>query len=335
MKIYYSPEYVGAAYGFDTTRKAGWIADSLTDRPIDGVELLAPPPLTPDELERVHDPEYIEAVRTGELRYLAESQGFDWDPALWRMVLASNGGVLAAARAALDDGVAGSLSSGLHHAKRDRGDGFCTFNGLVVAAKTLLDESVARSVLILDLDAHCGGGTAQLVDRDPRIWHEDVSVDAFDHYSGHTNSALWEVDQAEDYLLTVRQAVAQADRIGPFDLCLYNAGMDPYERCGIGGLEGVTAEVLEQREQIVFDWCRQRGLPVAFAMAGGYVGSRLDQTTLVDLHRLTLTKGAIATTRVRSRDLQVSGTARQPTGPHPTSGTFDMWPEPVDIADPH
>ncbi|WP_137876273.1 hypothetical protein [Rhodococcus sp. Q] len=298
MKIYYSPDYVGAAYSFDTTRKAEWVADSLTDRPIGGVELLAPPPLTSADLERVHDREYVEAVRTGEPAYLAESQGFDWDPALWSMVLASCGGVLAAARSALEDGVAGSLSSGLHHAKRDRGDGFCTVNGLVVAAKTLLAEGVVGSVLILDLDAHCGGGTAELIDHDPRIWHEDVSVNGFDRYSGHSNSALWDVDHVEDYLLTVRRAVAQADRIGSFDLCLYNAGMDPYQGCGIGGLDGITAEVLEHRERIVFDWCRQRRLPVAFVLAGGYVGSGLGQRTLVDLHRLTLTEGARATTLV-------------------------------------
>ncbi|GBF17764.1 acetoin utilization protein AcuC [Rhodococcus sp. Br-6] len=298
MKVYYSPDYVGAAYGFDTTRKAAWIADSLVHRPIDGVELLAPPPLTAGDLERVHDREYVRAVRTGEPSYLAESQGFAWDPALWPMVLASNGGVLAAARNALDDGVAGSLSSGLHHAKRDRGDGFCTFNGLVVAAKTLLDEGAVSSVLILDLDAHCGGGTAQLIDRDPRIWHEDVSVSAFDHYSGHTNSAPWDVDHADDYLLAVKQAVAQADRLGPFDLCLYNAGMDPYQGCGVGGLDGITAEILAQREQNVFDWCRQRRIPIAFVLAGGYIGSRLDQTTLVDLHRLTVAEGARMPIRV-------------------------------------
>ena len=156
MKLYYSPDYVGAAYGFDTTRKAGWIVDSLTDHPIDGVELHTPTPLQRIDLERVHDGEYIDAVRTGDPLELAESQGFDWDPALWPMVCSSNGGVLDAARSALDDGVAGSLSSGLHHAKRDRGDGFCTFNGLVVAAKALLAEGRIGSVLILDLDAHCG-----------------------------------------------------------------------------------------------------------------------------------------------------------------------------------
>lgn len=298
MKVYYSDDYVGAAYGFDTTRKAAWIANSLSSNPIGGIELVEPDPLALDELERVHDPEYVQAVRTGEPSDLAESQGFDWDPALWPMVLASNGGVLAAARSALADGVAGSLSSGLHHAKRDRGDGFCTFNGLAIAAKTLLAEGAVSSVLVLDLDAHCGGGTAELVDRDPRIRHEDVSVSPFDSYAGHSNSALWDVDRAEDYLLTVEQAVAQADRIGSFDLCLYNAGMDPYQGCAIGGLEGITVEALARRERIVFEWCRRRGLPVAFVLAGGYVGSRLDQSELVYLHRLTLAEAARTTSRL-------------------------------------
>lgn len=288
MKLFYSPDYVGAAHSFDTTRKAGWIAESLSDRPIGGVELLAPTPLTIDDIVRVHDADYIRAVRTGDVPRLAESQGFDWDPALWPMVLASNGGVLAAARSALDDGVAGSLSSGLHHAKRDGGAGFCTFNGLVIAAKALLDEGAVRSVLILDLDAHCGGGTAELIDGDSRIWQEDVSVDLYDGYAGRANSALWEVDRAGDYLDVVGHSLAQAELSGSFDLCLYNAGMDPFQGCAIGGLDGITAEVLAERERMVFDWCRRRGLPVAFALAGGYVGPGLGQDELVGLHRLTI-----------------------------------------------
>jgi len=78
-------------------------------------------------------------------------------------------------------------------------------------------------------------------------------------------------------------------RRGPhFDLCLYNAGMDPFEGCDTGGLTGITSETLLARERLVFDWCRDRNLPIAFVLAGGYVGSRLDEQGLVDLHRLTL-----------------------------------------------
>src|SRR5687768_495720 len=101
LPIYYSSDYTLAGYAFDTTRKSALVADSLREQPIPGVRLVEPRPLTADELADVHAPAYVEAVRTGEPRALAESQSFDWDPGLWRMVCATNGGAVAAALAAL------------------------------------------------------------------------------------------------------------------------------------------------------------------------------------------------------------------------------------------
>jgi hypothetical protein len=69
--------------------------------------------------------------------------------------------------------------------------------------------------------------------------------------------------------------------------------MDPFEGCDTGGLEGITREMLATRERLVFEWCRARDLPVAFVLAGGYLGPGLDVAGLVDLHRLTLA-GALA-----------------------------------------
>jgi acetoin utilization deacetylase AcuC-like enzyme len=294
VRVYYSPEYVGSGYAFDTTRKARWIADSLSESPVPGLELTAPDPLTREQVARVHDSAYVRAVETGVPRSLAESQGFDWDPGLWLMVLASNGGAVAAALAALQQGVAGSLSSGLHHARHGRGAGFCTFNGLVIAARAALAAG-AESVLILDLDAHCGGGTASLIKDDPRVWQIDVSVNGYDKYSATERVWLDIVRQAADYLPAVRRALDEAARRGPrFGLCLYNAGMDPYEGCSTGGKPGITREVLVLREHMVFDWCRSRGLPIAFVLAGGYISPRLDERGLVDLHRLTLSFAAKA-----------------------------------------
>ena len=68
--------------------------------------------------------------------------------------------------------------------------------------------------------------------------------------------------------------------------------MDPFEGCDIGGLPGITSEILAARERLVFEWCRERELPIAFVLAGGYVGDRLDEAGLVDLHRLTLSAAA-------------------------------------------
>jgi len=288
VRLFYSPDYARAGYAFDTTRKAQWIADSLSASPMPGIELLEPDPLSREQVAEVHDPAYVRAVETGEPRELAESQGFGWDPGLWRMVLASNGGAVAAARAALEDGVSGSLSSGLHHARYGNGAGYCTFNGLVLAARAALAAG-ARSVLVLDLDAHCGGGTASLIAAEPRIRQADVSVDGFDHYQGTGQASLVMVEQSVEYLPAVQRVLGEVDWQGQkFDLCLYNAGMDPYEGCPTGGLAGISRQILADRETMVFQWCAGRKLPVAFVLAGGYVGPGLDQVGLVSLHRLTL-----------------------------------------------
>jgi acetoin utilization deacetylase AcuC-like enzyme len=227
VRVYYSPGYVGSAYAFDTTRKARWVADSLSEVPVPGIELAAPGPLTREQVAAVHELGYVRAIETGLPRDLAESQGFGWDPGLWPMVLLSNGGVVAAALAALQQRVAGSLSSGLHHARRGSGAAFCTFNGLVIAAREALAAG-AGSVLILDLDAHCGGGTAALIQDDPRIWQIDVSVTDYDGYSSSGRVWLDIVQQGAEYLAAVQRGLDEADRRGPrFGLCLYNAGMDP------------------------------------------------------------------------------------------------------------
>ena len=285
MKVFYSPDYVASGTSFDTTRKAGWITESLAKKPIAGVELIAPEPLSLDQIAAVHDRAYVEAVHSGKPKDLAQSQGFDWDPGMWRAAAASNGGVVAAARSALKEGVSGSLSSGLHHARRECGAAYCTFNGLVIAAATVIAEGTG-SVLIIDLDAHCGGGTHSMIEETDRIQQVDISVNAVDAYWMNHGNSLDLVRDAEKYLPTIRERLDGITR--SFDLILYNAGMDPDERCQVGGLSGINAGMLRRREQIVFEWAKSRNTPIAFVLAGGYSGTDLPQDELVRLHRMTI-----------------------------------------------
>lgn len=288
MKLFFSPDYVRSGHAFETMRKSQWIVESLRREPIGGIDLLGPDPLSETQLCEVHDPSYVTAVRTGEPRALAESQGFPWDPSLWSMVCASNGGVVAAALAAIAEGVAGSLSSGLHHAARGRGAGFCTFNGLALGVRAARAAG-AGAILVLDLDAHCGGGTHSLVADDPQVWQLDIAVSPFDTYALTARTTLDLVRDAARYLVVLRSRLQVLEAEAPaFDLCLYNAGMDPFEGCSIGGLRGITRSILEERERFVFDWCGRRRIPVAFVLAGGYLGPGLDEPGLVALHRLTL-----------------------------------------------
>lgn len=293
MRLFYGPDYVLSAAEFDTTRKAAWVAASLVERPIPGVEPVAPAPLTAEDVALVHDPAYIEAVMTGVPRSLAETNGFGWDAGLAAMVLASNGGVVAACLEALaTGGVSGSLSSGLHHARRARGEGFCTFNGLALGVRAAQRAGAGR-VLIVDLDAHCGGGTWELLGRDPAVEQLDVAVSGFDRY---TPSGRWTLDlvtQATDYLPVIADRLRGVDRRATdYDLVLYNAGMDPYERCVVGGLDGIDATILRERERMVFQWVRGHEWPVAFVLAGGYARDPEGRRDLVALHRATIEAAA-------------------------------------------
>ena len=195
-----------------------------------------------------------------------------------------------AAPAAIRDGVAGSLSSGLHHARRDHGAGYCTFNGLALAA--LHAAADGRRVLILDLDAHCGGGTHSLVAGDPRIVQVDVSTNGFDSYLPAGANTLDLITVAGDYLPMVTRRLDEVTTAG-FDLVLYNAGMDAHEHGG-GGVPGIKHDVLRVRERLVFEWAARLRIPIAFVLAGGYTSTRLDVDGLVGLHRLTIAAAAAA-----------------------------------------
>ncbi|NMC81276.1 MAG: hypothetical protein GYA63_00270, partial [Armatimonadetes bacterium] len=243
-----------------------------------------PRSVTSEELYQVHDKDYVDAVRTGYPRCLACSQGFEWDEGFWRMACATTGGVVDAALSALNDGVAGTLSSGIHHARYERGAGFCTFNGLALACVEARKR--VNRVLIIDLDAHCGGGTNSLIREMPGVYQFDVSTSSFDAYDDSEHGELHCVQSATEYLSVLRNGLAHLDKRPAFDLVLYNAGMDPFNSGSEG--DAVTEGVLRERDEMVFQWCRCRGIPAAFTLAGGYTGYRMGMPDLVGLHRITI-----------------------------------------------
>jgi len=286
--VYYSKDFVLSRDAFDTTRKAAWIAASLDKDPIPGVRLCSPKSVTLADAQHVHSENYLRALQTGQPAALASSSKINWDSGLLPMALSASGGMLAAGKSALKEGVSGCLASGFHHAKRDRGDGFCTLNGLAITAHALA-EGNRDHILIVDLDAHCGGGTNSLIQNHPRLWQVDVSVMPYDDYVPGERCIKETVVDARHYLKTVWRCLQQAEAEWPlFSLCLYNAGMDVHQDCKIGGLAGMDEFIITLREEMVFQWCGERGIPIAYALAGGYTGGKMTRERLVDLHRLTL-----------------------------------------------
>jgi len=293
MPVFWSEDYIASAEEFDTTRKSGWITESLRVHAIPDIVIVDPGIASENDLAMVHDRRYIEAIKTGHPRSLAISQGFDWDPGLWTMACAHTNGMVAAALYAFQHRTnAGSLSSGQHHAGRDSGAGFCTFNGIALAAFKAV-QAGARRVLIIDLDAHCAGGTHSLIASHTRIMQLDIAVNPFDSYTPCKPCLFEYVERARDYLPILERRLHQiSGRNEKFDLCIYYAGMDPYEDCHIGGLPGITFEILKQREERVFGWCSENNIPVAFGIGGGYIDDKFSKQTLITLHRLTVEAAA-------------------------------------------
>ncbi|MEX1106150.1 MAG: hypothetical protein WEB78_08130 [Ilumatobacteraceae bacterium] len=288
MRVFHDAAYNDTGLTIETTRKATEIARSLIDRPIDRVEIVSPAVCRRDEIEAVHAPSYVDAVFTGRPRSLAASNTIGWDDRLAGAVCASTGGVRDATLQALaTGGVAGSLSSGLHHASWASGSGYCTFNGLVVAAHAALAAG-ARRVLVLDLDAHCGGGTAGLIDGLDGVEQVDVSVSPFDRYESRPDARLVLCD-GSNYLEVVERELAAITAPDEIDLVLYNAGMDPHGLAG--GDPDIDDDVLLAREHLVFGWAASHRLPTAWVLAGGYTHG-LTMAELVDLHRITIRAAA-------------------------------------------
>jgi acetoin utilization deacetylase AcuC-like enzyme len=264
-------------------RKFALVADRLRDEA--AFEIVAPEPVTRDDLLRVHTPEYITAIETGEPSTLAESQKFPWSPALYPSVLLTNGGVLAAARKALDTGVSGALASGFHHSCHDHGEGFCTFNGLVVALDKLKSEGRIESAAILDMDLHYGNGTATLAATRPWIfalsiygndyWQNETFRDVrkLHHKDGENHRSVPIVPtggpDGAHLLDLMENNLEQLLSQGKPDLLLYQAGADPYREDPYSPLD-LSHDDLKARDRRVFEFARSHGIPVAWVLAGGY-----------------------------------------------------------------
>ncbi len=235
---------------------------------------VAPAPLARDaDLARAHDPAYLGAVAGCALDARAERRlGFPQSPQLVRRSQASVGGTLAAARWALAHGLGVSLAGGTHHAFGDRGEGFCVYNDLVVAARTLLDEGAVGRVLVVDLDVHQGNGTAAICAGDERV--VTYSVHGARNYPFVKEASDLDVpldDGTDDaaYLEALERTLPPLFAAVAPDLVLYQGGVDVLEGDRFGRLTLTEAGVVA-RDRTVAELCRAAGAPLVTTLGGGY-----------------------------------------------------------------
>lgn len=248
------------------------------------VQLRQADPASDGELALVHTPGYIQSIADGSVDpAILREIGFPWSPAMAERARRSVGATIAACRMALRDGVAGNIAGGTHHASADRGGGFCVFNDAAVAARLMQAERRRQGrslqVAVVDLDVHQGNGTAKIFRDDPTVF--TLSMHGQKNFPFRKERSDLDVDLPDDcrddeYLQALEQALDDLGRRVDPGLVVYLAGADPHEGDRLGRLK-LTWDGLEARDRRVFDWAWQRGIPLAFAMAGGY-GTRMEDT---------------------------------------------------------
>ena len=296
MRVFYSDQFVlplPEGHRFPMAKYA-LLRNALAS--IDGVRLCSAPAARDAELALAHGAAYIEAVRSGGLSAAQQREiGFPWSMAMAERARRSVGATIAAARAALAEGVAANLAGGTHHAGADKGSGFCVFNDTAVAARLLQAEQrdCGRSlrVAVIDLDVHQGNGTAAIFGDDASVF--TLSIHGARNFPFRKERSDLDVELPDGcgdapYLAALDTALAElwrrhADALP--GLVFYLAGADPLAGDRLGRLS-LSLEGLRERDRRVFEAVRERGIPLALAMAGGY-GRIIEHTVQAQVATLT------------------------------------------------
>jgi len=232
-----------------------------------------PDPLTDEEILSVHDSDYLSALESLSLsRKTARAIGFPLRADLIHRGRHIARGTYDCVAHARQDGVAFNTAGGTHHAFADRGEGFCVFNDIAIAAQLLLNRKEADQILVIDLDVHQGNGTAHIFRSEPRVF--TLSVHGAKNYPVRKEQSDLDVglpDGCEDeaYMAALKTHLEPVIRSVKPDVIFYLAGVDILDTDKLGRLS-VSREGCRQRDQYVFQLCQSYQIPVAVVMGGGY-----------------------------------------------------------------
>ncbi|WNJ18543.1 histone deacetylase [Pontibacter sp. G13] len=202
----------------------------------------------------------------------ARKTGFPFSPLLVERAVSIAQGTLHNALHALEHGCAINGAGGTHHAFTGHGEGFCILNDFGIAANWLLHEGLVERILIVDLDVHQGNGTAEIFRNEPRVFTFSMHCEA--NYPMHKETSDLDLalpayleDQA--YLEKLEEVLPNLlDHFHP-DMVFYLAGVDILATDKLGKLS-ISPQGCAERDRFVIQSCRDRDIPMAISLGGGY-----------------------------------------------------------------
>jgi acetoin utilization deacetylase AcuC-like enzyme len=267
-------------------------------------ELRMSPLVSVADLTLTHSPEYVARFIAGDLSAdEIRNVGFPWSPSGVDRALSSVGGTVAAAVALcqemkerqsyvstrLSPCWSAHVAGGTHHAFYDRGEGFCVFSDIAVAANVILKRfpDLVKRILVIDLDVHQGNGNAALFQNRQDVFTFSIHCSA-NYFSEKQDSDL-DIELPPDcndetYLLTLQHWLKQIrNNAGKFDFIFFQAGVDVHEEDRLGRMN-LSSEGIRRRNRMVFNFARyEADAPMVITMGGGYPRTN-DWNVILDAH---------------------------------------------------
>jgi histone deacetylase 11 len=285
IPLVYHPRYNITAFGLEQLhpfdgRKYRRIHDALIARGLRRTgDFVRPRPVSQDVLRKLHTPEYLNSLRSPgilagilEVPVARRLPGWLLNWRVLRPMRYATGGTILACRLALKHGMAINLGGGYHHAASGWGGGFCVYADVPLAAKVLHDEEKVERVLVVDLDAHQGNGTAAVFQGWPWAWIVDLYEEDIFPTCKEPEDVPIPVPPGltgVEYLDYVRTFLPDALDAHRPALVLYNAGSDPFVDDPLARFRLGKSDLVE-RDLLVVSTVRERAIPVAMVLSGGY-----------------------------------------------------------------
>ena len=277
----------------------------LATRQAEAVDFLEPKPASDDDVRLVHGTGYVDRLVKGELSPQEEMQmELPYSPELVRAFWLAAGGSILAAERALEDRVCVNIGGGFHHAYPDHGEGFCMIHDVAIAIRKMQKLGRIRRAMTVDCDVHQGNGTAAIFPPKRQLGHPlpsasqpvlfpstdgensvfTISLHQANNYPAYKPPSSIDINlpdgtKDDEYLAWLDQALSSGLRHFSPDLLCYVAGADPYREDQLGGL-ALTIAGLQQRDKLVFEIAKARGIPVMVTYAGGYARNVEDTVTI-------------------------------------------------------
>lgn len=264
---------------FDTHKYKRIIEKLIEEKWISPENIFSPQPASDQDLLLVHTPEYLETLKDPihVAMYLefptlssVESQKVYQGIVLPHRFV--TGGTILSGILALEYPLVMHIGGGYHHAKPDRGEGFCLFADIAIAIRHLQERKKAQRFLVVDLDVHQGNGIAEIFADDERVF--TFSMHERDIYPVPKAISDCDVELEpktgdEKYLELLSHYLPEITKLSEPEMVFYVAGCDVLKDDPLASLS-VTEKGLIARDEKVVQWFLSQKIPLVFLLAGGY-----------------------------------------------------------------